>query len=46
LAKQETLNPITAFNYMQLASNLERIADHAHLISQIAKSAKAIWPRT
>jgi phosphate uptake regulator len=35
--KQETLNPITAFNYMQAASNLERIADHAHRIAQIAK---------
>lgn len=34
--RQETLNPITAFNYMQAASNLERIADHAHRISEIA----------
>ncbi|MCU0637642.1 MAG: AbrB/MazE/SpoVT family DNA-binding domain-containing protein [Methanothrix sp.] len=34
--KQETLNPITAFNYMQASSNLERIADHAHRIAQIA----------
>ncbi|HNY34052.1 MAG TPA: PhoU domain-containing protein [Methanothrix soehngenii] len=34
--KQETLNPITAFNYMQAASNLERIADHAHRIAEIA----------
>lgn len=34
--KQETLNPITAFNYMQASSNLERIADHAHRIAKIA----------
>ncbi|MGV8175528.1 MAG: PhoU domain-containing protein [Methanothrix sp.] len=34
--KQETLNPITAFNYMQASSNLERIADHAHRIAEIA----------
>jgi phosphate uptake regulator len=35
--KQETQNPIHAFNYMQAASNLERIADHAHRIAQIAR---------
>jgi len=35
--KQETKNPIHAFNYMQAASNLERIADHAHRIAQIAR---------
>ena len=35
--KQETLNPITAFNYMLAASNLERIADHAHRIAKIAQ---------
>ncbi|HPS91849.1 MAG TPA: PhoU domain-containing protein [Methanothrix sp.] len=34
--KQETLNPITAFNYMQASSNLERIADHAYRIAGIA----------
>jgi phosphate uptake regulator len=34
--RQETLNPITAFNYMQASSNLERIADHAHRIAHIA----------
>lgn len=34
--RQETLDPITAFNYMQAASNLERIADHAHRIAEIA----------
>jgi phosphate uptake regulator len=33
--RQETLNPITAFNYMQASSNLERIADHAHRIAEI-----------
>jgi phosphate uptake regulator len=35
--KQETQNPIHAYNYMQAASNLERIADHAHRIAQIAR---------
>ena len=35
--KQETQNPIHAFNSMQAASNLERIADHAHRIAQIAR---------
>jgi len=39
-AKQETLNAITAFNYMQAASNLERIPDQAHWIAQIAKQCK------
>jgi phosphate uptake regulator len=34
--KQETLNSIAAFNYMQAASNLERIADHAHRIAEVA----------
>jgi phosphate uptake regulator len=34
--RQETLDPITAFNYMQASSNLERIADHAHRIAEIA----------
>jgi phosphate uptake regulator len=34
--KQETLNSIAAFNYMQAASNLERIADHAHQIAEVA----------
>jgi phosphate uptake regulator len=33
--RQETFNPITAFNYMQAASNLERIADHAYRIAEI-----------
>lgn len=35
--RQETQNPIHAFNYMQAASNLERIADHAHRIARIAR---------
>ncbi len=35
--KQELQNPIHSFNYMQAASNLERIADHAHKIAQIAR---------
>jgi len=35
--KQEMQNPIHSFNYMQAASNLERIADHAHKIAQIAR---------
>ncbi|MDM7933927.1 MAG: phosphate uptake regulator PhoU [Methanothrix sp.] len=34
-ARQESQNPIIAFNYMQAASNLERIADHAHRIAEI-----------
>lgn len=38
--KQETQDPIHAFNYMQAASNLERIADHAHRIAQIARQYK------
>jgi phosphate uptake regulator len=34
--KQEMLSSITAFNYMLAASNLERAADHAHRIADIA----------
>jgi phosphate uptake regulator len=34
--KQETLNSITAFTYMLAASNLERIADHACRIADVA----------
>jgi phosphate uptake regulator len=34
--KQETLNPISAFNYMQAATNLERMADHASKIAHIS----------
>ena len=32
--KQETLDPITVFNYMQAAYNLERMADHALRIAE------------
>jgi len=42
--KQETLNPITAFNYMQASSNLERIADHAHRIAEIASKGNCSLP--
>jgi phosphate uptake regulator len=42
--KQGTLNPITAFNYMQAASNLERIADHAHRIAEIVRQSKCNLP--
>ena len=42
--RQETLNPITAFNYMQAASNLERIADHAHRIAEIASQRNDSLP--
>jgi phosphate uptake regulator len=34
--RQETLNSTTAFFFMQAASNLERIADHACRIAEIA----------
>lgn len=34
--KQETLSPISAFNYMQAATNLERMADHASKIAEIS----------
>ena len=34
--KQETLSPISAFNYMQAATNLERMADHASKIANIS----------
>ena len=42
--KQETVNPITAFNYMQAASNLERIADHSHHIAEIASQKNYTLP--
>lgn len=42
--KQETLNSITAFNYMQAASNLERIADHAQKIAEIASKCDFSLP--
>ena len=34
--KQETFSAIAAFNYMQAASNLERIADHAAKIATVS----------
>ncbi|MFZ3147985.1 MAG: phosphate uptake regulator PhoU [Methanothrix sp.] len=34
--KQEILSPISAFNYMQAATNLERMADHASKIAEIS----------
>ena len=34
--KQETHCPINAFNYMQAATNLERMADHASEIAEIS----------
>ena len=34
--KQETLSPISAFNYMQTATNLERMADHALKIAEMS----------
>jgi phosphate uptake regulator len=38
--KQETLNSITAFNYMQASSNLERISDHASRIAEMASKCE------
>jgi len=42
--KQETLNSIAAFNYMQAASNLERIADHACRMADIASRGSCTLP--
>jgi len=42
--KQQTLNSITAFAYMQAASNLERIADHAFRIAEMASGADCALP--
>lgn len=42
--KQETLNSITAFTYMQAASNLERIADHACRIAEVASQCDSALP--
>lgn len=41
---KDKLDPIAAFIYMQAASNLERIADHAGKISQIAHDHSCILP--
>jgi len=43
--KQEALDPITAFNYMQAASNLERIADHASRIAEMASKLDGALPK-
>ncbi len=42
--KQDTPNSIAAFNYMQAASNLERIADHAHRIANVAYNCDCTLP--
>jgi phosphate uptake regulator len=43
--KKDTINSITAFNYMQAGSNLERIADHASSIAEISMQFKFTFPR-
>ncbi len=43
--KQETLNSITAFTYMQAASNLERIADHACRIAEVVSQCDSALPK-
>lgn len=43
--KQETLCPISAFNYMQAATNLERMADHASKIAEISSQNDNELPR-
>lgn len=35
---EQEINPVIAFNFMQAATNLERIADHACRIAEIASS--------
>lgn len=42
---KESRNPIAALYYMQAASNLERIADHALKISQIAGESSSSLPK-
>jgi phosphate uptake regulator len=42
--RQETLSSTTAFFFMQAASNLERIADHACRIAEIASQAQFKLP--
>jgi phosphate uptake regulator len=37
---QEKMNSVTALTYMQAASNLERIADHASRIAEMARKCK------
>ena len=43
--KKETSDSITAFNYMQAASYLERIADHASRISEISAKSNCVLPQ-
>ena len=43
--KKETFDSITAFNYMQAASYLERIADHASRISEISAKNNSELPQ-
>lgn len=43
-AKQEAFSPIVAFNYMQAASNLERIADHASKIADASRQISYTLP--
>jgi phosphate uptake regulator len=42
--RREALNAITNFNYMQAASNLERVADHALKIARIVDSTGCKLP--
>ena len=42
--KQDTPNAIAAFNYTQAASNLERIADHAQRIAEVAYNCDSVLP--
>jgi phosphate uptake regulator len=42
--KQETQNSISAFTYMQAASNLERISDHACRIAEVASQCESALP--
>lgn len=44
-ASKDKLDPIAAFIYMQAASNLERIADHALKVSQIAHDHGCLLPK-
>jgi phosphate uptake regulator len=43
--KQETQSPISSFNYMQAATNLERMADHASKIAEISTQNDNELPR-
>lgn len=42
--KQESLDPITAFNYTRAATNLERMADHAARIAAMILKCDCILP--